>query len=124
MEAPRAGLLLAKQPGTEVFIPLRQRGQPRQQCPKVESGASHDHRQAASCGDLCNHGAGLAGVFTSRVTNFRFQNVEQMVGYAPAFVRRSLCRPDIETTIELEGITIDNFPPQPLRHIQRKGTFA
>ena len=54
----------------------------------------------------------------------RIQNVDQVVRDALPRSARGLGRPDIESSVDLESVGIDDLPDEPFGQLEGKGTLA
>lgn len=106
-----AGLLFfpQHQPRAHRRVAFRQVGEAIQQSPQVKASAPDNYRQMMALRDFPKDSTRDAGVLTCGVTVRRVEHVQQMVRYSPAFGRRRFGRADMEPTVQLEGIAIDDL---------------
>src|SRR5699024_9593688 len=52
------------------------------------------------------------------------EDVEEVVGHAPALLGWQLVRPDVHAAVELHGVGVDNLSPEALGEVEREVGLA
>jgi hypothetical protein len=117
-EAVQRAWLSAREPIAQGVNARRAGDQPVQQCTQVEPGSSHDHGYVAAGGDIGQCGAAKALVVPGGKHLVRIQNVDQMVADPTAVLGRGFCGPDVEVSIQLDRIAVDDLTAEPLSQVQ------
>src|ERR1700733_801654 len=96
----------------DFFGTFRSVGEPFQQGAQVKTGAGGDDRKFFSEAQIVQDAKGAAAIFPGGENFFGIEQVDQMVGDALLFGWRNLSGADVEVTVDLRGITNQNFAVQ------------
>lgn len=112
------------QPFTHGPITFGQVRKPFKERAKIKAGSTDDHGKTIAGGDFMDGLPGDARVLTCGVTVRGVEHVQQAMGDSAAFGLRSLGGADVEPTVELEGIAIDDFAGKVLANAQRERALS
>lgn len=105
---------------TQRRIALRQLGKTIKERCQIKARAAGDDRNALAVGNVADHLSCVSSVFAGGVTLLRLEHVDHMVGNAAPFELAQFCGSDVEATIKLEGVAINNFAIELLGDAQRQ----
>ena len=113
MQGSGVALLACFQPGAQGGVARGKRGKAVQQRAQVETGTSYGDGDSSAGADFGNRASRQAGVVSSGVTAGEVQHVQQVMRNASPFGDRCLGGPDVESTVQLQGVEVDDFAVQP-----------
>ena len=106
------------------FIPPRSGKESFEHCRQVQSGTTRTNGEFLPQGDVPGRFCGPVQKFRHCELMLRLDDVQQMVRDIPALFKGKLIRADIESTIDLHGIAVDDFPVERLSQGEGKAAFS
>ncbi len=124
MDRTRPSGFARAEPNAEGFVPRRGGGEAVDECPEVQSGAACDDWQVSPNGDCVEQRTTQPGEIARGENLRRVGHVNQMVRDAAPLLWRQLGGADVEETIDLNRVAIEDFASETRGQAQGKLTLS
>ncbi|OPZ45600.1 MAG: hypothetical protein BWY92_01965 [Firmicutes bacterium ADurb.BinA052] len=108
----------------DIFIDRRRVDDALQKRADIQARSPDHQRPPALQGQTLNHRSSLFAVESRIVLFVRIHDVDQMMPDPVSFLARRFGRADVQITIDLQRIRIDNLRAQGLRQLQREAGLS